>query len=125
MVAGSVLPASTTGVAVEALVLGMASRVFPACGDGAGAWGCVFAAIGCLRCHCEGSFVGFFVPSLRTGVMDTAIGCAFSFEMSASMSLGEGSEKTATNTSCARSAAAHAMVRSCASKVRRAPALTV
>ncbi len=103
---------------------GSAAAVFSALVEGSDDWGCVFAATGCLRCHFDGSFVGFFEPSLSTGVIATAMGCALSFEMSACTSFGDGSEKTATNTSCASSAVAQAMVTSCASKLRRAPTLT-
>src|ERR1700722_9032713 len=121
---GSTFPASTTGAATVALVVGMAPGVFSALVDGSGDCGCVFAATGCFLCHWDGSFAVFFAPSLRTGVIATAIGWAVSSEMSAWTSLGDGIEKTATNTSWARSAAAQAMVTSCASKLLRAPALT-
>jgi hypothetical protein len=43
--------------------------------------------------------VGDFEPSLSTGVMATAIGCALSLEMSARTSAGDGSEKAATKRS--------------------------
>jgi hypothetical protein len=100
----------------------MASGLFSAWVDGSGV--CDFAAEGGFRSHCDGSFPGVLLPSLSTGVIDTAIGWAFLSEMSASMSAGDGIEKAATNRSCASRATAQAMVMSCASKVRGTVAVT-
>ena len=64
--AGSTLPASTTGAAAAvAVVVGTAAAVFSALVEGSGAWGWVFAATGCLRCHCDGSLVGRLAPELE------------------------------------------------------------
>lgn len=64
---GSTRPASTRTVGMPASatrVLGMASRVFSAWGEGTADWD--LAAAGRRRCHSAGSFEGDLVPSLRT-----------------------------------------------------------
>src|SRR5260370_36664883 len=89
----SVGPASTALGATDAsdtCVVGMASGVFSACGEGNAA--CDFAATGRLRCQGEGRGFGLLLPGLSSGVIATPLGRELSLGISTSISYGAGRE---------------------------------